>query len=172
MTPKPDSICQNYIFEKVFKDYSKMIRNFIYSKCGNLDLAEDLTQDAFVKLWNNCSKVSLETVKGYLFTLAKNSFLNEVKHQKVVLKYQNTKNSAQNNEDPEFVLRKKEFQNELNRAINNLSEKQREVFLLNRIDKKKYSEIAELLGLSVKAVEKRMHAALVSLRKDVKNYKI
>ena len=56
-------------------------------------------------------------------------------------------------------------------VIANLSEKQREVFLLNRIEKKKYKEIAEMLGISVKAVEKRMHGALKSLREEINFFK-
>ncbi|MEL7378209.1 MAG: sigma factor-like helix-turn-helix DNA-binding protein, partial [Bacteroidota bacterium] len=52
--------------------------------------------------------------------------------------------------------------------IEDLPEGQRTVFLMNRSDGKTYKEIAELLGLSVKAVEKRMHGALVHLRKSVK----
>jgi RNA polymerase sigma-70 factor (ECF subfamily) len=52
----------------------------------------------------------------------------------------------------------------LHNAIENLSEAQRTAFLLNRIDGKKYAEIADMLGISVKAVEKRISGALVALR--------
>lgn len=166
------SVCEERVFEKVFREYSKIVRNFIYFKCGNADQADDLTQDAFVKLWNNCAKVPFEKVKSYLFVLVKNAFFNEVAHQKVVLKYQPTKSENIDNQDPEFLLREKEFQNELNNAINSLSEKQREVFLLSRVEKKTYAQIAEMLDISVKAVEKRMHAALQNLRKNIKNYKL
>jgi len=57
----------------------------------------------------------------------------------------------------------------LEKAINDLPEKQRTVFLMNRFENHSYTEIASLLDLSVKAVEKRMHLALVSLRKVIKN---
>ncbi|MFQ5448380.1 MAG: sigma factor-like helix-turn-helix DNA-binding protein, partial [Saprospiraceae bacterium] len=46
--------------------------------------------------------------------------------------------------------------------------KQRVVFLMNRMDKMTYAEIADHLGLSVKAIEKRMHSALVELRQILK----
>ena len=55
----------------------------------------------------------------------------------------------------------------MERAIYALPEGQRLVFLMNRIDKRKYREIAEELGISQKAVEKRMHQALVTLRKEL-----
>ena len=54
-------------------------------------------------------------------------------------------------------------------VIADLSEEQREVFLLNRIEDKKYREIAELLGVSQKTVEKRMSAALKILREKLNN---
>jgi len=52
-------------------------------------------------------------------------------------------------------------------AIQNLNETQRVAFLMHRIDKKKYAEIAEELNISVKAVEKRIHLALLQLRKKL-----
>lgn len=165
------SICEELIFKKVFEQYFQIVCNFIYSKCGDHSQAQDLSQDAFVKLWNNCAKVPVEKAKSYLFTITKNAFFNEYEHQKVVLKYKTANSNRINKEDPEFVYRETEFQQELNAAINRLTEKDREVFLLNRIEKKKYKEIADLLDISIKTVEKRMHAALSSLRNDIKNYK-
>lgn len=162
------SVCEQRVFEQVFNTYSKTIRNFIYYKCGDPDQADDLAQDAFVKLWNNCAKVPFSKAKSFLYTVANNAFLNDVAHQKVKLKHQKALVNDVDHENPEFKYREKEFQEELNRAIANLSEKQREVFLLNRIEKKKYREIAEMLGISVKAVEKRMHGALKSLREEIK----
>lgn len=172
MSTSISSVCEARIFERVFREYSKSVRNFILFKCGNPDQADDLTQDAFVKLWNNCAKVPLEKAKAYLFAVVKNEFFNQLAHQKVVLKFQQSQTNKVNKETPEFALREKEFHQELNAAINALSEKQLQVFLLNRIEKKKYKEIAELLGISQKAVEKRMHQALLSLRKTIKDYKI
>jgi len=52
----------------------------------------------------------------------------------------------------------------LEEAINSLPEGQREVFLLNRIEKHTYKQIAEMLDVSVKAIEKRMHKALLKLK--------
>ena len=67
------SICEKVVFEKVFKDYSLLLRNFIYAKCGDIAQSEDYMQDAFVKLWNNCKKVPLDKAKSYLFTITKKS---------------------------------------------------------------------------------------------------
>ncbi|MGK0390301.1 MAG: RNA polymerase sigma-70 factor (family 1) [Maribacter sp.] len=158
------SICKDEVFEKVFMEHSEGLRNFMYYKCGNLNQAEDLVQESFVKLWSNCAKVAIGKAKSYVFTIANNLFLNEVKHQKVVLKFQQQQNESSSKETPEFLLEEQEFKQQLEKAIADLPEGQREVFLLNRIDKKTYREIAEMLGVSVKAIEKRMHKALKALR--------
>ena len=84
-----------------------------------------------------------------------------------MLKYNQIPVKETTNENPEFVLEEKEFMEKLQHAISNLTDAQREVFLLNRIDKKTYREISELLGVSVKAIEKRMHGALVKLREQL-----
>jgi len=62
----------------------------------------------------------------------------------------------------------KEFDQKLQAAIGQLSDGEKEVFLMHRIDGFKYREIAELLEISQKAVEKRMHKALIKLRKIIK----
>ena len=61
-----------------------------------------------------------------------------------------------------------EYMRKLQDALSNLSEIQRTTFLLNRIDGKKHKEIASLLGISQKAVEKRIYGALKKLRKTIK----
>jgi RNA polymerase sigma-70 factor (family 1) len=146
-------------------EHSGNIRNFLYYKSGNLALAEDLIQEAFLKLWENCKKVPLSKAKSYLFTVANNLFLNHIHHQKIVLKFEQDKNLNQDEQSPEFLMEEQEFRLRLEKAIGDLPEEQRCVFLLNRIDKKKYREIAEDMNISIKTVEKRMHNALKVLRK-------
>lgn len=160
--------CDEIIFSIFFKNHAKSLRNFLYYKYGNKDQAEDLTQEAFIKLWQNCAAVPIEKAKSYIYTIANNNSLNEIAHKKVVLEYE--KNFAgidKTNENPEFILEEKQFKNKLLTAIENLNETQRIAFLMHRIDGKKYSEIAEELNISVKAVEKRIHFALVELRKKI-----
>ena len=162
-------ICKEDIFHSVFLTYSKDLFRFLYYKVGDEEKAKDLVQDTFTRLWQNCKKVIYEKVKSYLYTIANNIFLDEVKHEKIVLKHKEQITVQQDNETPEYKLEEKEFKNKLENALANLSEKQRVVLLLNRIDKLTYKEIAEKLNISVKAVEKRMHNALTSLNKEIYN---
>lgn len=162
-------ICESKTFESLYQKYAKDLRRFIFFKTQDLNKTEDILQDTFIKLWDNCSKVDYEKVKSYLFTVASNTFLNSVKHEKVVRKHRQGIANPKTNESPEFIMLEKEFMDKLERTINSLPEKQKEVFLLNRIEKKTYKTISEELNISVKAVEKRMHLALIVLRKDIGN---
>ena len=166
------STCNEAIFASFFKSHAKSLRNFIYYKFGNEAQAQDATQEAFIKLWQNCKEVPLEKAKSYIYTIANNLTLNAISHQKVVLAYEKSKGlSDKSNESPEFLLEETEFKTKLLTAINQLNEAQRVAFLMHRIDGKKYSEIAEELNISIKAVEKRIHLALLELRKEFEHFR-
>ena len=165
MSKQPENVCQEDTYKALFYKHAEEIRNFLYYKSGNLAQAEDLVQEAFIKLWEHCAKVTIQKAKSFLYTVARNTLLNNIAHQKVVLKFENQSQPEQDHESPQYIMEEKEFRERLERAIAQLPESQRIVFLMNRIDKKKYKEIAEILEISVKAVEKRMHKALVALRK-------
>tara|TARA_R110000787_G_scaffold59922_8_gene135852 strand:+ start:18109 stop:18621 length:513 start_codon:yes stop_codon:yes gene_type:complete len=164
-----NNICNQKVFEKIFNTYAKDLRRFLFFKTRDMDLAEDILQDSFIKLWDNCNNVNPEKAKSFLFTVAQNMFFNHKKHEKVVIEHQRRSVKSSNYETPEFLLVEKEFLVKIEEAISDLPEKQKEVFLLSRIEKKKYKEIAEMLGISVKAVEKRMHLALMKMKDKIGN---
>ena len=83
----------------------------------------------------------------------------------------NNVNTDKTNLSPEFLFEEEQFKNKLEKAISNLTESQRIAFLMHRIEGKKYAEIAEILKISVKAVEKRIHGALLYLRKEIEQIK-
>lgn len=165
---KDKGVCKESVYNSIFREHSKNLHNFLYYKFGNLLNPEDKVQEAFVKLWENCAKVPQEKAKSYLFTIANNMMLNAYAHQKVVLKYQKHKPQSHTNESPEFLMEEDEYMERLQNAIASLSEAQRSAFLLNRIEGKKHKEIAVLLGISTKAVEKRIYGALAKLKKEIK----
>ncbi|RIA08931.1 RNA polymerase sigma-70 factor (ECF subfamily) [Flavobacteriaceae bacterium MAR_2010_72] len=170
MNNSEHNLCNDSYFNDFYVKHLQSASNFAFYKCGNSDAALDLVQEAFAKIWENCSKIDVNKAKTYLFTTVNNLFLNTVKHQKVVLKYAKASPyKDKDNQSPEYIMEEEEFKQKLQNAISDLSEDQREVFLMNRIDGKKYREIAEILGISQKTVEKRMSGALQILRRQIKN---
>jgi len=161
-----NNVCKEQVFSTIFKDNSKTIFNYIYYKFGNEAKAHDAVQAAFMKLWENCAKVAPEKAKSFVYTVANNLYLNVIKAEKVRLKYAD-KTLKTTNENPEFLMEEREFKDKLDKALQSLPENQRVTFLLNRIDGKKYKEIAEIENVSIKAIEKRMHLALKSLREKI-----
>lgn len=163
------TVCEEQTFQEVHRTHEKPLRNFLFYKFGDLEKARDFAQDAFIKLWNNCSKVPFEKAKSYLFTVANRLFLDDVDHQKVVLKFQYRQSisESQMERNPEYVYQEGEFKTRLEEAVSSLPEKQRSVFLMSRIDKMKNKEIAEALDLSIKTVEKHITSALKSLKENL-----
>ncbi len=166
---KNENTCNESKFNFLFTTYAEDLYHFLYYKYGNRLNPKDKVQEAFIKLWENCKKVPPEKAKSYLYTVANNLMLNEVAHQKVVLKYRQQETfSGRTNENPEFLMQEEEYAKKLQKALAKLTEAQRVAFLLNRVEGKRFKEIAALLNISTKAVEKRIYGALKKLREDIK----
>ena len=93
--------------------------------------------------------------------------MNELSKKNTVLKYRKERQKSYTGESPEYIMEEKEYMDKLQKAIEALTEEQRVTFLLNRIEGKKHQEIAEMLGISRKAVEKRIYKTLNILREKV-----
>lgn len=167
-----ENICDAKVFEHVYNTYAKDLHDFLYYKYGAHISPKDKTQDAFAKLWNNCKKVTLSKAKSFLFTVANNMTLNDIKHQKVVLNHQNTASKSHTNETPEFILEQEQFLERYKKVLSNLTEEQRVAFLLSKVEKKKHSEIAAYLGVTQKVVEYRIYSAFKILKQELKGFKI
>ncbi|WP_369998756.1 RNA polymerase sigma factor [Winogradskyella sp.] len=167
-----ENICEEAVFERIYNKYSDDVHNFLYYKYGAKYNPKDKTQEAFIKLWDNCKKVPFAKARSFLLTVANNMMLNEIKHQKVVLKHQKTKPQHYTNETPEFVLEQEQYLERYNKVLANLKEEQRVAFLLSKAEGKKHSEIAEMLGVTQKVVEYRIYSAFNILKKELKNFKI
>ncbi len=157
-------------FDQIFEDWYFPVRNFIYYKTGDLQIAEDIAQDTFLKIWEKKESIKILTVKSLLYKIANNLFLNRQEHKKVLYKFLSEYKVNEYSDAPDYELEMKEFDDKLQVTLAGLDDKNRTVFLMNRIDDLTYNQIAQNLGLSVKAVEKRMGKALSFLKEklDVK----
>jgi RNA polymerase sigma-70 factor (ECF subfamily) len=161
------NVCEEHVFAKLFHSLSKDLHDFIHYKYGSHFNPEDKVQEAFIKLWKHCKDVPPEKAKSYLFTIVNNLSLNQAKHLKVVRKHQELPTKDRTNISPEHILEEQQYMERFERALDKLPEGQRVAFLLNRVEGKRHSEIAELLSISRKAVEKRIYTALKKLREDI-----
>lgn len=163
------SLCEEHVFHETYSEHELKVRNFLFYKLGDLEKARDFTQEAFIRLWNNCAKVVLEKAKGFLFTTANRLFLDHFNHQKVVLKFEYRMDRSEQHmeHNPEFLYEGEEFKKRLESAVSSLPEKQRVVFLMSRIDKFKNREIAEIMNISIKTVEKHISTSVKSLKENL-----
>ena len=175
MTKAKDSVCEEQVYNTLYRQNAKNLRNHLYYKFGDLTQAEDVVQEAFIKLWNKCHSVVLEKATSFLYTVAKNLFIDKLRSKKVHLEFEKKQNhSSVDHQDPYFYLRTEEFKLKIESTISALPDKQREAFLLNRIEKLTYKEIAQKLEISQTAVEKRIANALLKLKEitEIKNFNI
>jgi RNA polymerase sigma-70 factor (ECF subfamily) len=156
-------------FERAFDLYYDAVRNYLYYKCGQAELAEDVAQDAFVKVWETRDRIDKNSLKAYLYTIAGNLLINQLKREQLKFKFLNLQTDKKDKVTPEYLLEMQEFDQKLQNALSKIPEGAREVFLMNRVDGLKYHEIGDRLGLSMKAVEKRMSKALSILRGVIDN---
>jgi len=157
-------------FKTVFDLWQGAIFNFLLFKTRDAARADDLLQEAFLRLWNSRAKLNeKQSLKNYLYTIADNLVLNEIRHDKVVARHRSETKAPifTNTENPEFILEEKEWKDRLEGVIASLPEKPRIVFLMSRLEDLSYQEIADRLSISIKTVETHMVKALKHLRENL-----
>jgi len=166
-------------FEKIFKSNNPQIVGFCNQFISDWDKSKSLAQEAFINLWLNREKIeTLNGIKAFLYTYARSSCLNYIRHRKVISKYEDlhlqSKEDLLNSEVLEsFDFNSLEFielEELIMRSINDLPDQCRRVFMLSRFEGKMNKEIAEELDISVKSVEANMTRALKTLRADLADY--
>jgi len=156
-------------FKYLFDTYFDTIRNYLYFRSGDSDLATDIAQECFMRVWEKRDGFKDPPGKALLYKMANDLFISRYRKDVVAQNYIANTKQCDETESPEDILQYKELNRKYELALTQLSEKQRVVFLMSRNEGLKYSEIAERLNLSVKAIEKRMKNALQFLREALKN---
>ncbi len=166
-------------FEKIFKSNHHQIIGFCNQFINDKDKSKSLAQETFINLWINREKIeTINGIKAFLYTYAKSSCLNYIRHKKVISKYEDKqlqlKEDQLNREVLESLdfssLEFTEFEELIKQSINKLPEKCRQVFTMSRFEGKMNKEIAENLNISIKSVEANMTRALKTLRSDLSEY--
>lgn len=144
------------------------VRNYVFYRSGNSEVATDIAQDTFLKIWEKQNKVQTEKVKGLLFKIANDLFISYYRKEKRSFDFFKHYQFDEQDHSPEELLAFEQLKTNYKKALDGMPENQRTVFLMSRVENLKYAEIATMVGVSVKAVEKRMTKALDYLRVSLK----
>ena len=163
------------LFDDLFRQYSKPL--FYYAaKFVDDEAARDIVQDVFAKLWSDQTITIRQSLNALLFTMVRNSCLQQLEKQKVRNKYFESAKLKLQEEELRFYMEEKtslleqELENKLNEVLGNLPDRCRQVFTMSRFENKKNKEIAAELDISIKAVEKQITKALGTIRTEMKDY--
>jgi RNA polymerase sigma-70 factor (ECF subfamily) len=157
------------IFKALFDTHFDAVRSYVYYRSGDTELATDVAQETFLKIWEKQMQPDVKNIKGLLLKIAGDIFISRYRREKLALDFSMTFKPSILDDSPEDQMQFKELKSRYEQALKILPENQRTVFLMSRMDGLKYHEIAGQLGLSVKAVEKRMNLALTFLKKFIEN---
>jgi len=154
-------------FKTLFDQHFDAVRNYIWYRSGDGELASDIAQEVFLKLWEKQNRIHDKNYKALLFKMAGDLFVNHYRKSKLKLKFKISTHDEPYVNTPEDNFHFEDLKLRYEQSLSQLPDKQRVVFLMSRIDHMKYSEIALTLEISQKAVEKRMTQALKFLRKTL-----
>ena len=127
-------------------------------------MSTDVAQEVFMKIWEKKLMPDPGKEIALLFKMASNIFISRIRRDVTARNYRQAMVLDEASENATDQLEYEEMKERYEQALIRLTEKQREVFLMSRIDELTYPEIAERLGVGIKAVEKRMSQALSLLR--------
>lgn len=171
-------------FDELYEKYAKNILNLAYKMTGKEEVARDLTQDIFLKVYQNLSSFKGESqIYTWLYRISLNHIFNYLKKQKRQrwVELMDTKmsealgdnesetnfNLHSNPVSPDKEMEKTEREKIIWNIILKLPAKQRVPFVLHRYEGLSYKEIADQLKISLSNVESRIHRAKIILIKEL-----
>jgi len=154
-------------FDEIYHKYNKLLFGFAIRIVKFSHDAEDIVHDVFLKLWQNRTSIDEGmSFRSYLFTIAYNTTINIIRKRSVKEEYvealKNLQDQGTNNVATEMEFN--ELNEKLQSALNELPQRQKEIYMLSRDEGLTYSQIAEKLSISVNTVENHMVKALKFLR--------
>lgn len=151
----------------IFRYWGSLV-GFCHGYLPDVDAAEDVAQETFVRVWEHRTEWSPSgSVASYLYSIARNIALNRQRRRNVREESSESlrrKNAARHTSSPLKHAEAGELREAIDRAIETLPDRRREVFRLSRFEGLSYREIADVLDISPQTVANHMSAALADLR--------
>ncbi len=154
-------------FKVLFLQYIDPVTNYAYHICGNEELANDVAQEVFMKVWEKRATLdSRKSIKYFLFVLVRNIIISNFRKLGSYKKYRDhfQFTAERNSNSLEKQLEANELSSLITSAIDKLPEKRKKVFQLSRNDALSYMEIAEKLDISPRTVEVHIALAIKNIR--------
>ena len=144
-------------FHQLHTKYADDVYRFSFWLTGDADEANDITSETFVRIWTSTKEIRVESVKAYLFTIARNLFLHGKRRKKKMTSLDETiqDTAAQ----PDTVAEVRSELDEAWKALQTLPEIDRTVFIMRVEEELSYEDIALAVGLSVTAVKVKVFRA-------------
>ncbi len=163
-------------FRLIFDRYGRPIISFIYDMVGNRDLAEDLTQETFVRAYRNLRTLRDDTkLSTWLFGIAKNVARESLRSRHrategVRIEDDRVMELSDGGLPPDRQLLDKELNGVIRDALGALDEDKRLVFTLKIFQQRSYEEIAEITGSSIPKLKTDLHRARAEMRRRIRPY--
>lgn len=163
-------------FRLIFDRYARPIISFVYDMVGRRELAEELTQETFVRAYRNIKGLREETkLSTWLFGIAKNvtreSLRSRVKDdRKVEIDDDRVMELSDGELTPDYQLLNKELNGVIREALGALDDDKRTVFTLKIFQQRSYEEIAEITGSSIPKLKTDLHRARAEMRRRIRPY--
>lgn len=155
-------------FEEIYKRYYSKLFG-VAKKFGTTTLeAEDFVQQTFLKLWEDREKLQEDVLLDkQLFVICRHLILNYIKREKKMVSNQDFLSSSIDTVEVEEDFQKEDL-DRLNKNIQKLPRKRREIFILHKIENLTYKEIGTYLNISKKTIANQIHLASTFLKKESK----
>jgi RNA polymerase sigma-70 factor (ECF subfamily) len=151
-------------FTELYRSYAREVYQFALYLSGDPALAEDIVSETFLSIWDSAAVARMETVRGYLFTIARNLFLHDLRRkgkQDPLEDHLDDKRLVDGNAVRDLEC--KEDLRDTLAQLQTLPETDRAALLLRAQEGISYEEIARILGLSLSSVKVKIHRARLFL---------